>query len=149
MHFGGNDYGATIPHQAPALSPDDLVISSFKRFLNGLSGMIFLWLLSYILVMLQVIDKGRLMRWTIVMFIPMWLGSLVGLITSLYILAHICLADKKIVTKTDAVFERIKGSTDSAAYIEFESLPLLRRLIFWCIVVVVSVSLITLTQVQF
>ena len=127
---------------------DDAVSVALKKFTKRISWMISLWLMSYVIVMLQVIDKGHFVRWTVVLFIPMWSGSLIGILAVLSVLMLFCFGEKKIVTRDE--FHALKSTTSkpiSDSYVNFDSLPLLRRLLFWSCTVIVFVSMITISQV--
>ena len=76
----GKNYGAMSSISIPE-TEDDAVSLAVKMLIRCLTIVISLWLLSYVIIMLQVIAKGHFVEWTCFLFIPMWLGSFLGLIS--------------------------------------------------------------------
>jgi hypothetical protein len=54
---------------------DDAVSLGVKKLSTTFVCCVSFWLLSYIMVMLQVIDKGHFVSFTAFLFIPMWIGE--------------------------------------------------------------------------
>jgi len=143
-----HSYGSLQQNYCTNELDDDAVSVALKKFMRRISWMISLWLMSYVIVMLQVIDKGHFIRWTVVLFIPMWSGSFVGFLAVLSVFMLFCFGDMKLITKDE--FHALKSSSVKPvpdSYLHYDSIPLLRRLLFWSCTAVVFVTMITLSQV--
>jgi len=73
-----------------SLCHSGLIFICMQDFCFALSSCIILWLLSFVLVMLQVIEHGRFLDRNVLLFIPMWIGSLVGIVAAIVISLKIC-----------------------------------------------------------
>eukprot|EP01041_Mallomonas_annulata_P005833 gene5833-11776_t len=149
--LGANGYNSISPNiQNINIEPEDDAVSlAVKTLARRLTLVISLWLVSYVFVMVQVIDKGHFVKWTAFLFIPMWLGSLVGVISLVLIMNKVCCCKLKLVSKDEKFFLRQQGKDVTENYIDYESLPLLRRLFFWSCVSAIFILLCSITQVLF
>lgn len=130
---------------------DDVISLSTKRLVYLTILVISLWTVSYILVMLQIIEEhgepGRRLSpadWPL--FLPMWAGSLIGLVVASYI-SHKACHNVTLASRE----RRLMACLPSAPprHIDFDSLPLMRRLIAWVIALVSALLTALLAQVLY
>ena len=127
---------------------DDAVSIGVRRLGVTLIVSVSLWLLSYIMVMLQVIEKGHFLPFTSFLFIPMWIGSVYGFVSITVILVDVCRNCGTLVSKERKLFMQAQG-VELEQYVDFESLPLMRRLFFWSSVLATFLVLSFTTQIFF
>lgn len=125
---------------------DDAVSIGVKRLSATFIFCVILWLISYIMVLLQVIDKGHFVSYTAFLFIPMWIGSIGGLVLIVFILRNVCKNGATLVSRERRLFMRAQG-LELEQFIDFESLPLMRRLFFWSSVLATFLILTLTTQI--
>ena len=111
-------------------SSDDAVSLGVKKLSATFTICVLLWLLSYVMVMLQVIDKGHFVYYTAFLFVPMWVGSIYGFGSIIRILMGVCKNGSTLVSNERRLFLQAQGE-ELEQFISFESLPLMRRLFFW------------------
>lgn len=125
---------------------DDAVSIGVKRLGTTLIVSVSLWLLSYVVVMMQVIEKGHFVPFTSFLFIPMWTGSVYGFASVTVILIGVCKNGGTLISKERKLFMQAQG-VELEQYIDFESLPLMRRLFFWSSVLATFLMLSFTTQI--
>lgn len=125
---------------------DDAVSIGVKRLCTTFIFCVVLWLISYIMVLLQVIDQGHFVRFTAFLFIPMWIGSIGGLALIVFILRSVCKNGATLVSRERRLFMLAQG-LELEQFIDFESLPLMRRLFFWSSVLATFLILTLTTQI--
>jgi hypothetical protein len=125
---------------------DDAVSIGVKRLCATFIFCVILWLISYIMVLLQVIDKGHFVSYTAFLFIPMWIGSIGGLVLIVFILRNVCKNGATLVSRERRLFMLAQG-LELEQFIDFESLPLMRRLFFWSSVLATFLILTLTTQI--
>ena len=126
---------------------DDAVTLGIKVLCARWSLCILLWTLSYLLVMFQVISDGSLIPWTIFIFLPMWTGSIFAIFAVIIVLTSTC-NNTRLITPEQRHFLRTRGDVDQADYIDYDSMPLLRRLFFWGIMSALFAIMAVITQVR-
>lgn len=134
--------------QARSTKLDDAVSIGVRRLSTTLMVSVCLWLLSYIMVMLQVIEKGHFVPFTSFLFIPMWIGSVYGFVSITVILIDVCRNCGTLISKERKLFMQAQG-VELEQYVDFESLPLMRRLFFWSSVLATFLVLSFTTQIFF
>jgi hypothetical protein len=129
---------------------DDSISLGVKRLSNVITICLGLWLFSYIIIMIQVIDNGRRIPFTLLMFLPMWIGSIFGLISAILILRQICSKGLNLVTKERRLFMKVQINPEPDDEVtDYESLPLMRYFFLWASVFAVFILLASSTQFLF
>lgn len=130
---------------------DDAITISLRNLLGVLITVLVMWLLSYVLIMVQVIhcEHFFIRNWPI--FVPMWLGSLVGLVGCGRISGKICKGPLHLVTEDRRALLRYRGmENDQKQYlVDLSSLPLMRTLLFFIGTAIISLLLILIGQILF
>ena len=85
---------------------DDAVSLGIKVLCARWSLTIFLWMISYLLVMLQIISNGSFIPFTILVFIPMWIGSILAIASVILQLNSIC-SETHLVSPEHRLFLRL------------------------------------------
>jgi hypothetical protein len=96
--------------------------------------------------MLQVMSHDRLFPQNWPLFVPMWFGSAMGLLGSLYIAWNTCNNNPVLMTRERRLFLRAQGIEEGHTFVDHESLPLMKQLFFWKLSVVLSLLLIVVAQ---
>lgn len=122
---------------------DDGVTIAMKKLFRYFSISVLLWLLSAIIAFFEIIIF-EVKTCSIYYFLPLWLGSIFGLVGVWMSLSWICASSKLIATEQRQLC-RLMGYADSNI-IEYRSLPLLRTLLCWAISLSTSYVLIFLFQ---
>lgn len=136
----------SIGSAAAGTEIDDAVSLGVKRLCSTFITCILLWLVSFVIIMMQVIDKGHFASSTSFLFIPMWIGSVYGLLRISLILVCVCKNGATLISKERRLFILAQG-LELENYIDFESLPLMRRLFFWSSVLATFLLLALTTQI--
>jgi hypothetical protein len=136
----------SIKSSVIASTVDDAVSLGVKRLCTTFITCTVLWLISYVVIMLQVIEKGHFVPFTSFLFIPMWIGSLYGLVSIALIIMGVCKHGGTLISKERRLFMLALG-LQIEQYIDFESLPLMRRLFFWSTVLATFLLLTLTTQI--
>lgn len=132
-----------LPQQ---ITDDDAVSIAIKRLCLRIILCVVLWLLSYILVMIQIIDKGKFMPFTAFLFLPMWIGSTLMFLSILIILRQVLYNGPTLISKEQRLY-MISESINVEKYMSHESLHLIRILFFWSYVIGTFVLLAFSTQI--
>eukprot|EP01038_Epipyxis_sp_PR26KG_P015845 gene15845-21467_t len=127
---------------------DDAVSLSVKYFVLWFSFCLILWLISFVAVMIQIMDKGNLTKENAALFIPMWVGSVLGILSSVRISLKVC-NNATLVSRERRLFMRAHGTEDGQQFIDYDSLPLMRRLFFWTIVLSISFLFALFAQILY
>ena len=127
---------------------DDAVSIAVKHFLVLITLSILMWLLSYIFIMLQIINHDHFSAQNWPLFIPFWCGSLLGIFTALFISCKVC-TNSNLVNREERLFLRSQGLEQEFNFIDYDSLPLMRRLLFWCVVSGLSFTLALVAQLLY
>lgn len=127
---------------------DDAVTLGVKLLWSYTSTCLILWLVSFILIVLQITYDDSLFPLNFILFIPMWCGSLLGMISAIGLCRYVC-GNATLVSRERRIFIRSQNILNDVDLIEYESMPLMRRL--FCLNAVAGVtSLLTLiAQVLF
>jgi len=142
---------------------DDLVSNCISILCRGVTTMCLLWLCSFVLIQIDVLyeDTPSLPLPILDLFLPMWLGSAVGLGSILFVLLYkirraLFGGDVIWISRERRLFMRASGSRSSSAiednvqmYVDNDALPLLRNLLFFAIVLCVFSVNALLTQILF
>ena len=99
-------------------------------------------------MMIEIMFHGTKSPLTTLIFIPMWSGSIYAIVTVISVLYEIC-NHTKLISPEQRIFLRMQGKLIGNLYMDYESLPLLRRLFFWGIVSAVFSFLAVITQVLY
>lgn len=127
---------------------DDVVSLGIKRLCVMFSIVIGFWLLSFILIMSDVIQHERLTPQAIFQFLPMWYGSAVGIISVVMVSVHVC-QNATLISKERRQYMRRQGTESQSLFIDYDSLPLMRRLFCWNIGLSITFLLILTAQILF
>lgn len=127
---------------------DDAVTIALKQFCFHVMGVALLWLLAFLLVMIQIITEDHFTKYNIFYFIPMWLGSIYGIISGILVTKNIASASSNLVSRDQRPFLHLQRSNLGSNYIDYESLPLLRMILFWVFLSILSLILIAISQVS-
>ena len=135
-------------HSDPTFEIDDAVTLGIKVLCARWSLTIFLWMISYLLVMLQVISNGTLVSSTALLFLPMWTGSVLAIMAVVLVISGTC-SNTRLISPEQRLFLRTRGNVDESQYIDYDSLPLLRRLFFVGAVSALFALMAITTQILF
>lgn len=127
---------------------DDVVTLGLKRLCFAFGVTIGLWLVSFIVVMIEISVKGHTSPRDLAMFVPMWLGTAVGISSTILVSRHICL-NANLVTKEERLKLREEGRERDALFVDYDSLALLRRLLCWNVGLFMSFLLVFISQILF
>lgn len=127
---------------------DDVVTLGVKALSGMLSLCILLWLLSFVLVMIQIIEHDLYFSINALLFLPMWLGTSIAITTTFYVSTNVC-RNATLVTRERRSFMRAFNVQSDLEYIDYESLPLCRKLFFVAITVGVSSTVALFAQILF
>lgn len=127
---------------------DDAVSRGVKQLARFVTISLLLWELSFIIIMYEVIyyDRFSFRDWP--MFLPMWLGSIFGILVCFSISWQLC-QNAKLVTRERRLYINAQGIDNLGFYVDYESLPLLRRLFCWNIIVGIGFVFALLGQIFF
>lgn len=130
---------------------DDVVTIAIKNTMLIFVITILLWIVSYILVMIQILHKDHFFAYNWPLFSPMWLGSFFGLSKCLFISYQLCKTPFQLITSDRRLHLRFRGlEMEQEQYLmDLESLPLMRIWFFYCIVIIISFIFILITQILF
>jgi hypothetical protein len=134
----------TLPVQSQ--HNDDAVSLGIKRLCKTFINCISLWALAYVTIMIQNITDSCFPL--LLFFIPMWIGTIYGFISITTIVKDVFRNGSTLVTEERRFFMESEGIS-TAEYIDFSSLPLLRKLLFSCFLGFISLILIFISQISF
>lgn len=127
---------------------DDVVSLGVKRLCVLFSIVIGFWLLSFLLIMSDVIQHEEITAQAIFHFLPMWYGSAVGIISVVMVSVHVC-GNATLISKERRQFLRRQGTEAQSLFIDYDSLPLMRRLFCWNIGLTITFLLVLTAQILF
>lgn len=125
---------------------DDAVCHGIAKLSMTVIYCVSFWMFAYLMIMVQsIIDRHLPFLFS---FIPMWIGTMYGLVSIVVILKNVFKNGFTLVTEERRLFMESEGiSTEE--YINFYSLPLLRKLLFWCFIIFFSLVMILTSQISF
>jgi hypothetical protein len=131
---------------------DDVISISTKKFIFIIIFIMIFWIWSYILVILELISEynNTMHRFThhdYLLFLPMWIGSILGIIFIMLISYGMCYQVSLI--SRDRRISLNTAANHSTQYIEYESLPLMRRLLAWIASTFITLILCFISQILF
>ena len=126
---------------------DDAACRGVRQLRLHLSACALLWMLAFVLFMVHMATEGAVVYYRVFIFVPMWLGSLWGLASIVLALQPLFLSTH-LMTHEQRELCRESGIHTPHA-IEYRSLPMIRRLLFWCISAFIELSLILTSQIFF
>jgi hypothetical protein len=127
---------------------DDVVTLGLKRLCFAFGVTIGLWLLSFVIIMLEISVEGRTWPEDLAMFVPMWLGTAIGILSTILVSRHICM-NANLVTKEQRLELREEGRERDSLFVDYDSLALLRRVLCWNVGLFMSFLLLFLSQILF
>ena len=129
-----DDSGITSSGVEEDLGEEDAVSHGIRKLGGCLMRTTLLWLLSYVLIMIHEIIgyQSTSIIYRVVEFIPLWIGSLLGMIEIVILLQLVCKQGSTLISKERRIY-MIAYDSNPEEYINSESLPLLRQLLFWSI----------------
>ena len=125
---------------------DDAVSINTKNLSISLTITIGLWLMSYVLIQLHIIDNDHMLPFIAWLFIPQIIGSIIGILSILFILHNIC-QSLTLQTEERRQYLENNNNNDVNNMIDYQSLPLLRQILLWSLILFVFFVCILLTQV--
>ena len=153
---------------------DDLITLETKKLYFIITITILLWLLSFILIIYYIINKIKINNnyYYVYLFIPMWLGTIISIIKIITMIYSICSNPTLIprerstrllniikyqnnnnntaVNKNDNDYDdNDEENMEELRYIDYDSLPLMRRLFCSSFLLLLSLILIIITQILF
>lgn len=127
---------------------DDIVTLGVKRFFLVLSICFLLWLISFDLIMAQIIYFSNILDLIFLFFIPMWIGSVLGICYSIQISYDVC-RNSTLISKERRQFMKEEGLDNDLNFIDYESLPIMRQLFCWNTTLFLSFLLAFISQILF
>ena len=147
MDFFSEVLGIASRSDNPNVVWDDAVTLGIKVLCARWCVCIFLWTISYLLIMCQVISGDSFVSWTALLFIPMWMGSLFVVIAVILVLSSTC-SNMRFISLEQRMYNFARNNVlDTTESIDYESLPLLRRLFFWGVTSALFAILIIVAQI--
>lgn len=125
----------------------DAVTKSMISLSKSFRLTILLYLLSYILIMINLITRKNYVNEILILFIPMFLGSIIGIYSIIQIIKTLCNPNMILISRERRIYMNSQLQYDE--YIEYDSLPLMRLILFWCIIIGTFLSFAFITQVLF
>lgn len=126
---------------------DDSVTVSTKKLHYMILLVCVLWIVSFELVMIQIITHETFSFRNWPLFIPMWLGSFIGMITPYYTSSKLC-SNPRIIGSRN--YLHIYGiENHDGAIVLNESLPLMRQLLCWNLVFILTFLTILVAQLLY
>lgn len=113
-----------------------------------LSLSVLLWLVSFVLVMIQIIEHDLYFPINALLFLPMWIGTLIAITTTCYVSTNVC-RNATLMTRERRNYMRLFRIESDLEYIDYESLPLCRKLFCLSITIGVSTAVIFIAQILF
>ncbi len=140
-----NFYNKVLLHRNP---DDDLVTVSVKKFNLFILGSLVCWLISFAMIMTQIITSYTAFSGNWLCFIPMWIGSFVGLFGVFRVFLTVCRPSSLITRERKLYLQKYYPQQfQERNYIEQQSLPLMRRLFCWSIVLAITYFLLLIAQI--
>lgn len=127
---------------------DDVVTLGVKGLCFALTLCVLLWLLSFVLIMIQIIKNDLYFSVNALLFIPMWIGTAIAILTTIYVSRNVC-KNATLVTRERREYMRASGVECDHEFIDYESLPLCRKLFFLSITIAVSTLVAFFAQIVF
>jgi len=149
---------------------DDLITLETKKLYFIITITILLWLLSFLLIIYNVINKIKVDNnyYNVYLFIPMWLGTIISIIKIITMIYSICsnptLIPRERSTRLLNIMkykdnnntainnndnDNYEENMEELRYIDYDSLPLMRRLFCSSFLLLISLILILITQILF
>lgn len=127
---------------------DDAVSVGVKSLCMYSSVSLILWLLSLVLVVVQRVENDHFSRIDALLFLPMWVGSVLGVTSSILIAVRVC-SNATLVSRERRMFMRVQGTETENQFIDYESLPLMRQLFCWTLVLGLFFTFSLIAQILF
>jgi hypothetical protein len=124
----------------------DAVSLNIKGLCKVITNCILLWVFAYVMIMMQNIADSHIPL--LLFFIPMWIGTIYGFISIIIIVKKVFRNGSTLIKEDRRLFMESEGIS-TQEYIDFSSLPLLRKLLFWCFISSISLILIFISQISF
>jgi hypothetical protein len=128
---------------------DDAVSVAVKRFTLMLCITIILWIISFDLVMMQIIFRENFSSTNWAIFIPMWVGTCLGFVGAIRVSLNVCSSATLITRDRKVLLVHQQHRLTDRNYVDHQSLPLMRRLFCWSIVLSISFFIILTAQILF
>ena len=149
---------------------DDLITLETKKLYFIITITILLWLLSFLLIIYNIINKIKVNNnyYNVYLFIPMWLGTIISIIKIITMIYSICsnptLIPRERSTRLLNIMkykdnnnnainnndnDNYEENMEELRYIDYDSLPLMRRLFCSSFLLLLSLILIMITQILF
>lgn len=130
-------------------SPEDDVVSlGVKQLCTWFSVTIFFWVVSFVLIMMEIIVHQEIVKDNIELFVPMWFGSTIGLTGVVAVSVRVC-RNATLVSKERRMHMRRQGTESASLFIDYDSLPLMRRLFCWNLTFGITFIMLIIAQVLF
>jgi len=130
----------------PSISiEDDAVSISLKHLSLNIIIVIGLWLISYTLIIIQIIDN-HFIKFISYLFIPMIIGTIYGILSIILITKKLF---NSLTLQTEERREYLEqhNNNDTNNMIDYHSLPLLRRLLFCNLLLFLFLISVLITQI--
>jgi hypothetical protein len=128
---------------------DDAVSVAVKRFTLMLCITIILWIISFDLVMMQIISRENFSSTNWAIFTPMWVGTCLGFVGAIRVSLNVCSSATLITRDRKVLLVHQQHRLTDRNYVDHQSLPLMRRLFCWSIVLSISFFIILTAQILF
>jgi hypothetical protein len=127
---------------------DDVVTRAFKQMHILLLGAVFSWIVSYVLIMIQVATKGKFSHYVWPLFAPLWVGTVLGIVGCITFSTRVCY-NGKLIPNDGKVYLNEDEISHPDEFVEMQSLPLMRHLFCQSIVFTIFLLLILVSQILF
>ncbi len=128
-------------------SDDDVVSMGLKRLCCAATLSVLSWLISFVLIVLQITNKHTMIPVNAVLFAPMWFGSVTGIVFAVLICIKVC-KNATLVSRERREFMSVIAP-GPALFIDYDSLPLLRRLFCLNFLFVATLLVVLVAQMLF
>jgi hypothetical protein len=129
-----------------AFPSDDAVTIGVRSLAFHLIVTAVCWLISFLLILIHWI--WRLIPWTTLFFLPMWIGSAYGFVWVILIIKRVCFSSRLITRQQREHMMHEREQTNGMKLIDYDSLLLLRYFLFAGGVICFSLLFIFVSQVR-
>jgi hypothetical protein len=131
---------------------DDVVTLGVKKLCLSVSVTSLCCLCSFFLLMMDYLFPaefhGGFVR--VILFAPMWVGTIMGIVAA-FTITYTVYKNAVLISRERRLYmrENLDSSESSKLYIDYDSLPLMRKLLCWNILIFIALWLILASQVMF
>ena len=128
---------------------DDVISVGIKKLSLYLTISIVLWIITFLFITYKIIQGYVIDEKDFLLFIPMYLGSILGIFNVVILSITVC-NNPTLISRERRMFLRMHGpDSEEAQYIDYDSLPLMRRLFCWNLILLIVFIMILISQILY